>query len=121
MNLQFMTFAVIGVCNTLIHAGTVIVGVEYLQFSPTLANGVAFMLANLVSYFLNSAFTFKADVSLYKYYRFFVASLLSLGLTLLFAYIGTVLQVHYLFSLVAAIFVVPVVNFFILKAWAFSK
>ncbi|KQQ65594.1 hypothetical protein ASF84_25130 [Pseudomonas sp. Leaf127] len=121
MNLQFMTFAVIGVCNTLIHAAAVVVCVELLHFSPTLANGVAFMLANLVSYFLNSTYTFKTSISLYKYYRFFVASLLSLGLTLLIAYIGTLLQVHYLFSLLAAIFIVPVLNFFVLKAWAFAK
>lgn len=119
--LQFIQFAFIGLINTAIHTGIVIGSVELLHFRPVLANAFAFMLANAFSYFLNSKVTFKAPLSIYGYMRFFLVSMVSLFCTLGVSWAGEVYGLHYLISLCFVVIFVPVMNFFILKFWAYSS
>lgn len=116
---QLVIFAVIGVANTSVHAGIVILLVEIFGVRSTLANGCAFFCANIFSYILNSRYTFHANLSLGSYARFFTASLLALGLTLAISASGEVLGLSYLWTLLVLIFVVPLLSFAILKFWAF--
>ena len=80
---EFIRFGLVGVVNTAVHAGIVIALMETFAPPAFLANGVAFLFANLMSYFLNSKFTFKAALSVLNYLRFLLVSLVSLVLTLL--------------------------------------
>lgn len=118
--LQIAQFGFIGVLNTAVHASAVIGLVEIFHLRPVAANGIAFFLANILSFFLNSKITFKAALSFIGYLRFLSVSLVSLAGTLLISWLGELYGVEYKISLVAIIFLVPAISFLALKFWAFS-
>lgn len=117
---QLLCFAVIGVVNTLVH-GTILVGaVEWLALDVTLSHLMAFCVANVLSYLMNSWLTFKMALSLGRYGRFFVASMLSLGLTLLLSWVTDVYGLHYLLGFMLIVVVVPLLSFAVMKFWTFA-
>ncbi|MBA6095699.1 GtrA family protein [Pseudomonas juntendi] len=117
---EFIRFGLVGVTNTLVHAGIVVTLMELLAPPAYVANGVAFMFANVMSYILNSRFTFKTPASFLGYRRFLLVSLVSLALTLAITSLVEFLGWHYAFGLLMVIFVVPVLNYIVMKLWAFS-
>jgi putative flippase GtrA len=117
---EFIRFGLVGVANTAVHAGIVIALMEVFAPPAFVANGVAFVFANLMSYTLNSRFTFKIPVSFLGYRRFLLVSLVSLALTLLITSIVEYLGWHYSIGLVMVILVVPVLNYLVMKVWAFA-
>lgn len=117
---EFIRFGLVGVVNTAVHAGIVIALMETFAPPAFLANGVAFLFANLMSYFLNSKFTFKAALSVLNYLRFLLVSLVSLVLTLLITLVAEYLGWHYGVGLILVILIVPVLNYLVMKVWAFA-
>lgn len=117
---EFIRFGLAGVANTAVHAGIVIALMEAFAPPAFIANGVAFVFTNLMSYALNSRFTFRTPVSFLGYRRFLLVSLVSLALTLLITSIVEYLGWHYGVGLVMVILVVPVLNYLVMKIWAFA-
>ncbi|WP_095048547.1 GtrA family protein [Pseudomonas sp. Irchel s3h9] len=117
---EFIRFGLVGVANTAVHAGIVIMLMEACVPPAFVANGVAFFFANLMSYTLNSRFTFRLPMSFLGYRRFLLVSLVSLALTLLITSVIEFLGWHYGVGLILAILVVPVLNYLVMKVWAFS-
>ncbi|EKT4485181.1 GtrA family protein [Pseudomonas putida] len=117
---EFIRFGLVGVTNTAVHAGIVVALMELLAPPAFVANGVAFMFANVMSYILNSRFTFRTPASFLGYRRFLLVSLVSLGLTLAITSLVEYLGWHYAFGLLMVIFVVPVLNYMVMKLWAFT-
>lgn len=117
---EFIRFGLVGVANTAVHAGIVIALMETVVPPAYVANGVAFVFANLMSYCLNSLFTFRTAITLKGYRKFLLVSLVSLGLTLAITSLAEHLGLHYGIGLVLVIFVVPVLNYFVMKMWAFA-
>ena len=117
---EFIRFGLVGVANTAVHAGIVIALMEAFAPLAFVANGVAFVFANLMSYALNSRFTFKTPVSFLSYRRFLLVSLVSLALTLLITSLVEYLGWHYGVGLIMVILVVPVLNYLVMKIWAFG-
>ncbi|QXI34964.1 GtrA family protein [Pseudomonas promysalinigenes] len=117
---EFIRFGLVGVANTVVHAGIVVALMETLAPPAFIANGIAFGFANVMSYLLNSRFTFQTPASFLGYRRFLAVSLLSLGLTLLITSVVEYLGLHYAVGLVMVIFVVPVLNYLVMKLWAFK-
>ena len=114
-----MTFAVIGMVNTLVHASLVIVQVEYLFINQIVANAVAFVAANISSYFMNARWTFNVTPSRAGYMRFFSASVGSFLLVISFSSIAEVMGWHYLVGLFLITGVVPFITFVAYKYWVF--
>ncbi|KHL76128.1 membrane protein [Pseudomonas putida] len=117
---EFIRFGLVGVTNTAVHAGIVVALMELFAPPAFIANGIAFMFANVMSYVLNSRFTFRTATSLLGYRRFLLVSLVSLGLTLAITSVVEYLGWHYALGLLMVIFVVPVLNYLVMKLWAFT-
>ena len=117
---EFIRFGLVGVANTTVHAGIVIALMEAFAPPAFVANGVAFVFANLMSYALNSRFTFKIPLSFLGYRRFLLVSLVSLALTLLITWLVEYLEWHYGVGLAIVILVAPVLNYLVMKIWAFA-
>lgn len=117
---QLITFAMIGVVNTLIHGSVLLMTVEWLALTVPIAHLVAFNIANLSSYLMNSSLTFKIPLSLRRYMRFYMTSLLSLGLTLLVAWASDLYGLHYLLGFGLVVMVVPLLTFVVMKFWTFA-
>ncbi len=114
---QFAGFAAIGVVNTLLHLGVVLGLVEGGGVHPTLANGAAFVCANLFSYWANSRFTFRTAPTLRRYGRFAVVSLAGLAVAMLATQAALALQLHYLLGVALSFVLLPVLSFTANKVW----
>ena len=119
-NVQLFCFALIGVANTLVHGLLLVLMVEKFVVDVTIAHLFAFCLANVVSYILNSRFTFRARLAVGRYARFLLASLMSLGLTLLLSWIADVSGLHYLIGFFLIVVLVPLFSFSLMRFWIFA-
>lgn len=117
---EFIRFGLVGVINTGVHAGIVILLMETLLPPAYIANGIAFMFANGISYCINSRWTFRTTISFRGYRRFLLVSLLSLALTLLITSLAEHLGLHYGIGLLLVVFMVPVLNYLAVRVWAFA-
>jgi putative flippase GtrA len=118
---EIALFGAVGVTNTIVH-GLVLAGaVEFLRLPLLLAHTVAFGVANLFSYVVNSRLTFRMPLSASRYMRFATASLVALALTLGIAMAADYLGFDYTTGFAIVVVTVPVFSFFVIKFWAFAK
>ena len=114
---QFLRFAVIGVINTLIHLAVVTGLVESGTLLPVPANGLAYMVANLFSFWANSRYTFRAQVNWHRYGRFLSVSAAGLLLTLMASQLGEWLHWHYLAGVLLSFVLLPILSFAANRWW----
>ena len=107
----FTGFSIIGVINTTIHSVIVITFVEIFQINPVFANICGFLTANIFSFFANSKWNFKSDISGKRYFKFLVVSLSGLIITILISYTVNLMQLHYLIGLLIIYITLPLINF----------
>ena len=117
---QFTKFGLVGLINTLIHAVILFAAVEVSKLHPVVGNFMAFLGANMASFIMNSYWTFKTAPEVRRYGKFLTSSLLALGLTLGIAGIFEFLDIHYGLGFLCIILLVPALNYWMLKRWAFA-
>lgn len=117
---QIIIFSCIGAVNTLVHAGVVIIAIEIFYFNQISSNVIGFFLANLVSYVLNSKYTFLRKLNIKAYLLFVFSSLNILALTLLFSSLSQFMDWHYLIGLALVLLVSPLISFLVNKRFVFK-
>lgn len=117
---QFTKFGLVGLINTLIHAVILFAAVEVSKLHPVVGNFMAFLGANMASFIMNSYWTFKTAPEVRRYGKFLTSSLLALGLTLGIAGVFEFLDIHYGLGFLCIILLVPALNYWMLKRWAFA-
>lgn len=95
--------------------------VERMHFPAATSNAAAFLAANLWSFLLNAAFTFRVRPSVRSYARFFVVSLSGFGVNFLVVWAGVQCGVHYLFCALVSIAVVTLIGYVGSKRYAFRN
>lgn len=115
----FLRFALIGVVNTGLHFVLLVLLVEKIGLWPPLANAAAFFGTNLFSYFANSHFSFRVDVSSNRYLRFLVTSLI--GVVIAYGLSRAVEEFggHYLLGFVLLIVLMPPINYLLVRRLVF--
>lgn len=116
---EFLTFCVIGGVNTLVHTSVVIVLAGQLSVNQIYANICGFLAANFVSFVLNSRLTFRVPVEFANYFKFLSSSMVTLGIIVVLSSAAEYFGVNYLYALVGLVILSPVLNFLILKNFAF--
>lgn len=80
---RLLRFAVTGVGMTALHASVALGLIYGTAMSPISANATAFTVATIVSYVINSRWSFSARLQVTNALRFWVVSLVGLGLAML--------------------------------------
>lgn len=117
---QFTGFSLIGVINTIIHLVIVIGLVEILLLDPILANALAFICANLFSFWANSRWSFQTALTRQRYIKFLSVSLIGLFISITAIAISETLQWHYLIGVFLSFMVLPLLTFFTHKKWTWK-
>jgi len=117
---QFAVFSGIGIINTLIHLAVVVVLVEAFSTHPVLANTLAFLTANVFSYWANCRWIFRAAPTSRRYPRFFIVSVSGLILTVVITSIAAALDWHYLMGTIMVIGTLPILTFVAHRTWTWS-
>lgn len=118
---QFSKFSGVGIINTLIHLTVTVSLVELLQTNPVIANTFAFLTANAFSYWANSRWSFRANMSRPRFIRFFIVSIAGLLLTITLSSFAQAMHWHYLAGVALLFFALPVLTFVFHRYWTFSS
>ena len=118
---KITNFSIIGIFNTLIHTGVVIFLIEFGEFNPPLANTIAFVIANIFSYWANGRWNFKSQPTARQYSRFLLVSILGLACTILVSSIVETAGWHYLIGLCMVFIVLPTLTFTLHSRWTYKK
>lgn len=116
---RLVRFGVSGVIATGIHVAVATLLIYLLHASQVVANGVAFVIANIGSYLLNTLWSFGATPGRDSYLRFLAVSLLGLMLTLAISAGAEALGASYWAGLAAILCVVPIVTFVLHRSWTY--
>lgn len=112
-------FAFTGIFVTGIHAAIAIMFIQYLIPAPPLANGVAFVGATIVSYVINTAWSFSARLHGRILFKFVTVSMVGFLLAMLVAWIVQELGFSYLLGICAVALTIPPMTFILHNFWTY--
>jgi putative flippase GtrA len=113
-------FAISGLFITGLHALVVWITVMHFNFSVPIANGLAFVVATLVSYAVNTIWSFSSKLNLENFNRFILVSILGLILTIGVASLFDHFEFHFAIGIVAVICTVTPVTFCVHNFWTYK-
>lgn len=111
-------FGVSGILSTLVHLGVVWLASRWLQWPLGLANAVAYAVANLVSWLLQSRWTFRGRPRSRQ--RWVIASLALLAVSALCGRAVDALWPGAAFGWLLAVAPIILASFFVMRAWVFA-
>ncbi|MBK5969025.1 MULTISPECIES: GtrA family protein [Thiorhodovibrio] len=117
--LRASRFARVGVLATATHILVATSLIEALGTNPTLANALAFCTATLVSYTMNTLWSFTASLGGGSLMRFLVVSLVSLLATIALSALVDALGWPYYTGIACVVTVVPIISFLLHQHWTY--
>jgi putative flippase GtrA len=117
---QFSRFGIIGVITTVTHVIVAIGLIELFQTHPVPANGLAFISANLLSYFANTLWSFNQRPGLQSFRRFVLVSLLGFCLTLAITTAVAAAGLPYQLGIGLVVLLLPVMSFCAHALWTYK-
>ena len=118
---QFALFVCIGLGVTAVHVAIAAHLIGTHLTPPALGNAIAFVFANLFSYFSQSAYVFQRPATPAQYGRFLCVSLFGLVLVAAISTALEALGVHYLAGIAAVVLVLPIATFGLHSLWTFRS
>jgi len=113
-------FGLTGLFVTLVHVCVAVTCIEQFLLVPPVANGIAFILATLVSYVINTFWSFSTPFHRKNLCRFFVVAALGLLLTMSTSGIVEWYGASYWYGILAVIVVVSPTMFLLHNFWTYS-
>tara|TARA_A100001518_G_C1224198_1_gene70754 strand:+ start:3188 stop:3580 length:393 start_codon:yes stop_codon:yes gene_type:complete len=116
-------FVSVGLLATLVHALIFLIFLEKFRINEQISNLIGFIFAFIVSYTGQRKWTFSERIVTHKIksqVKFFLSSLLSLILNMLWVYITVhILGLHASYATLGMIFITPIIIYMILNYWVF--
>jgi len=112
-------FAVTGLFVTALHALVAIGFINFISPLLPLANGVAFAVATVVSYVINTTWSFSARLHGRTLLRFLLVSVGGFFLAMLVAWAAQMAGLHYLLGIVAVALTIPAFTFVLHNFWTY--
>nr|WP_282961457.1 GtrA family protein [Pseudomonas sp. 14A] len=114
-----MRFAVTGLFVTALHALVAVLFIRFIAPEPPLANGFAFAVATVVSYLINTAWSFSARLHGRTLLRFLTVSAGGFLLAMLVAWAAQMAGLNYLFGIGAVALTIPAFTFVLHNFWTY--
>nr|WP_225927511.1 GtrA family protein [Pseudomonas ekonensis] len=114
-----LRFAVTGLFVTALHALVAVLIIRFVSPRPPVANGVAFAMATVVSYAVNTAWSFSARLHGKTLLRFMSVSAGGFLLAVFVAWSAQVAGLHYLLGVAAVALTVPAFTFVLHNVWTY--
>lgn len=114
-----LRFAVTGLFVTALHAIVAILFINYVSPMPPLANGAAFAVATVVSYLINTTWSFSARLHGRTLLRFMLVSCAGFLLAMFVAWAAQMAGLHYLLGIVAVALTLPAFTFVLHNVWTY--
>jgi len=114
-----LRFAMTGLLVTALHAVAAVLFMHLILANPPLANGFAFLVATVVSYLINTLWSFSSRLHGRTLYRFVLVSTGGFGLAMLVAWVAQCAGLNYLEGIAAVALIIPVFTFILHNFWTY--
>ncbi|RON01585.1 sugar translocase [Pseudomonas brassicacearum] len=114
-----LRFAVTGLFVTVLHAVIAVLFINYVLPMPPLANGAAFAVATVVSYVINTTWSFSSRLHGRTLMRFMAVSGAGLLLAMVVAWAAQMAGLHYLLGIGAVALTIPAFTFVLHNFWTY--
>jgi putative flippase GtrA len=121
INRNFLIFCVIGCANTAVNFAVVVTIIGLFDISQIYANVLAFVVANIFSFFANSTYNFKTELTTKNYVKFFSASLYSLIIVAIFSYVADAMNINYIHTFIFLALFSPLINYAMVRFVVFRS
>ncbi|MBO2944778.1 GtrA family protein [Paenibacillus sp. F411] len=120
---NFIQYGIVGAIGTLVHTVILAACVEYLNLSPVLSTVIGFVFSLVISYKLNSIWTFKnRGEGVNRFLKYTITCSYGLLVNILIMYMMVnVLHYSYMLGQLIAVMVVPIINYSLSRYWVFNK
>lgn len=119
--IQFIKFSSVGILNTGIHLISAFFAIEFLGAPPATGNAVAFLIANISSFIMNSSWTFSHRMSIALYIRFLFVSLIGLLISWTSVLAAQSLELNYSIGILSSVFLVATSGYILNKKLVFRR
>lgn len=114
-----LRFAVTGLFVTALHALIAVLFINFVAPQTPLANGVAFAVATVVSYVINTTWSFSARLHGRTLARFMLVSFGGFLLAMFVAWAAQLAGLHYLLGIGAVALIIPAFTFVLHNFWTY--
>ncbi|MEO6677657.1 MAG: GtrA family protein [Pseudomonas sp.] len=114
-----LRFAVTGLFVTALHAVVAVLFIHFVMPMPPLANGVAFAVATVVSYLINTTWSFSARLHGRTLLRFMSVSGAGFLLAMFVAWVAQMAGLNYLMGIGAVALTIPAFTFVLHNFWTY--
>lgn len=112
-------FSTSGILSTGIHCGVAVLAILHASLSPPLANVIAFCVATVFSYWLNTVWSFSKPHSRAFFLRFWMVCIVGLVITTDIAWAADHAGLSYWTGIALVILTVPPITFFLHLKWTY--
>jgi putative flippase GtrA len=116
---QALRFALSGVFITGLHVLVATSLIKFALFTPSNANGAAFVTATVFSYLANTIWSFSSPLHGRNLIRFCIVSVIGLSLAMGISGAAQYYGLHYLYGIVLVVCVIPPVTFLLHYFWTY--
>lgn len=116
-----LRFAISGLLVTGVHVLVAIGFIRFVSPVPTLANGVAFLVATTLSYAINTMWSFSSPMNGRNILRFVSVSMAGLFLAVVVSGAAQYYELNYIVGIGLVAFTVPPVTFLLHNFWTYRK
>lgn len=117
---QILRFASTGIATTLLHLVTAIAAIEWWAWPPVAANGVAFILATVFAYVVNTGWSFQQTASRQNATRYLLVVGINWLLAMLLAALTQSMGWHYGAGLAATVLALPPLSFILHRTFTYA-
>ncbi len=117
---QFQRFAISGLLVTSLHILVAAGLIKLLASSAPLANGIAFIVATVFSYTVNTLWSFSTAPHGKNLFRFICVAIIGCFLAVGVSAIAAQFGLHYLIGIGMVVMVVPPVTFMLHRFWTYQ-
>lgn len=108
-----------GLFVTALHAVVAVLFINFVMPMPPLANGVAFAVATVVSYLINTTWSFSARLHGRTLLRFMMVSCAGFLLAMFVAWVAQTAGLNYLAGIGAVALTIPAFTFVLHNFWTY--
>ena len=116
---QALRFTISGVLVTGLHVLIATAFIQIVSLAPALANGVAFVVATIFSYLINTTWSFSIPLHGKNLFRFCIVSCGGLFLAMTISGTAHYYGLHYLYGISLVVCIVPPVTFLLHNFWTY--
>lgn len=117
---RLLRFTFVGMLATITHLSIAIIAIKYFLFNQSLSNGLAFLIATLFSYVLNTKWSFSSKIEKKNFFKFCIVSIIGLLLSVTISLVNQLLGWHYLVGILITVLILPINNFLLHNFWTYK-